>query len=321
MKKCKYIWFIPLVIYISCGDDEKAPAYYKQEMRNFVKGISSYAKGFNADFIVIPQNGNELVTNNGDTDGLPDAGYLSSIDGVGREDLFFGYDDDNVPTPEQEIDYMTVFLDVSEQNNVEVLVTDYCYSHDKMDESYAENNRKNYISFAAPERELNVIPQYPDNPYNTNTDDIGTLSDAKNFLYLLNPEAFSSKNSFISALTETNYDILIIDFFFDDEEFTSSDINLLKTKQNGGERLVISYMSIGEAEDYRFYWKIIWKTIPPEWMAGENPYWEGNYKVKYWKKEWQDIIFGNESSYLKKIIDAGFDGVYLDIIDAFEYFE
>jgi len=33
------------------------------------------------------------------------------------------------------------------------------------------------------------------------------------------------------------------------------------------------------------------------------------------------IIYGNNNSYLKKILDAGFDGVYLDIIDAFEYFE
>ena len=39
------------------------------------------------------------------------------------------------------------------------------------------------------------------------------------------------------------------------------------------------------------------------------------------KQEWQDIVFGNDESYLKKILDAGFDGVYLDIIDAFEYFE
>ena len=98
-------------------------------------------------------------------------------------------------------------------------------------------------------------------------------------------------------------------------------INTLKTKNNGGKRLVISYMSIGEAEDYRYYWKSGWDINPPVWLADENPYWLGNYKVRYWIKEWQDIIFGSESSYLKKIIDAGFDGVYLDIIDAFEYFE
>ena len=53
----------------------------------------------------------------------------------------------------------------------------------------------------------------------------------------------------------------------------------------------------------------------------ENPEWSGNYKVRYWYKEWQNIIYGNDSSYTKRILDSEFDGVYLDIIDAFEYFE
>ena len=56
-------------------------------------------------------------------------------------------------------------------------------------------------------------------------------------------------------------------------------------------------------------------------MDGENPNWPGNYKVRYWEQSWKDIIYGNDNSYLKKILDAGFDGVYLDIIDAFEYYE
>ena len=59
----------------------------------------------------------------------------------------------------------------------------------------------------------------------------------------------------------------------------------------------------------------------PYFLAEENPDWEGNYKVKYWNTDWQNIIYGNNNAYVKKIIDAGFDGVYLDIIDAFEYFE
>ncbi|NOX86519.1 MAG: hypothetical protein GXO86_11260, partial [Chlorobi bacterium] len=83
----------------------------------------------------------------------------------------------------------------------------------------------------------------------------------------------------------------------------------------------VCYMSIGEAEDYRYYWQPDWKPGNPSWLDKENPDWEGNYKVKYWDKGWQGIIFGNDGSYLKKILDAGFDGVYLDIIDAFEYFE
>ena len=61
--------------------------------------------------------------------------------------------------------------------------------------------------------------------------------------------------------------------------------------------------------------------FPPGWLSEENGDWHGNYKVHYWDPEWQEIIFGNAGSYLKKILDAGFDGVYLDIIDAFEFFE
>jgi len=45
------------------------------------------------------------------------------------------------------------------------------------------------------------------------------------------------------------------------------------------------------------------------------------YKVQYRKKNWQNIIYGKDNSYLNKILDTGFDGVYLDIIDAFEYLE
>jgi cysteinyl-tRNA synthetase len=322
MKIINFLLALVLILCLSCGDDEgDEDVDYKQEMRNFVEGISEYAKGISEDFIIIPQNGQELVTDNGDTDGEPDIAYLNSIDGVGREDLFYGYNDDDQETPKADKDYMMVFLDICEDAGVEVLVTDYCYSHQKMEESYVKNQAKGYISFAAPDRELGVIPDYPDEPNNVNAYDIGSLDAARNFLYLLNPGNYTSKNEFIEALSETDYDLLIIDYFFEDEEFTVSEINTLKFKNNGGRRLVVSYMSIGEAEDYRYYWHSDWENHPPSWLAGENPEWEGNYKVRYWKQEWKNIIYGSEDSYLGKIINKGFDGVYLDIIDAFEYFE
>jgi cysteinyl-tRNA synthetase len=110
-------------------------------------------------------------------------------------------------------------------------------------------------------------------------------------------------------------------FFKDGTQFTNSEITQLKNKANGGKRLVISYMSIGEAENYRYYWQTSWNTNKPNWLDAENPNWAGNYKVKYWITEWQSIIYGNDNSYLKKIVDTNFDGVYLDIIDAFEYYE
>jgi cysteinyl-tRNA synthetase len=314
------------LIFAGCDKDqvknpEPGNVDYRQEMREFVQAISQYAKARDADFIVIPQNGQELIARNGELDGPLAEAYLSAIDGTGREDLFYGYEEDNEPTPEEDKEYMIGFCDRCEQNSVEVLVIDYCSAHDRMDDSYAQNQAKGYISFAAPERNLNIIPDYPQQPFNKNAMDISALSEARNFLYLINGENYETKESFIQAVSATSYDLIVMDCFFNDQIFSSAEIGRLKTKPNGGARLVISYMSIGEAEDYRFYWNAGWENNPPDWLDAENPDWPGNYKVRYWEEEWQAVIFGAEEAYLDQILSAGFDGVYLDIIDAFEYFE
>ncbi|MBN2039714.1 MAG: endo alpha-1,4 polygalactosaminidase [Spirochaetes bacterium] len=326
MKKIFLLSIAFISFFTACGSDDSDDgdnnSVYKDRMREFVIAISQYAKEADTDFIVIPQNGQELVTADGNEDGDPSAAYLAAIDGVGREDLFYGYDNDNVATPQADTEYMTAFLDICEQNYVEVLTTDYCSDHTKMDDSYIKNAAKNYISFAASVRELNEIPAHPATPNNVNAININNLSQAKNFLYLINPDdAYSDKATFLSALEATDYDLIIMDLFFKGVALTNTDITQLKTKNGGGSRLVIAYMSIGEAEDYRYYWNSSWSVGSPSWIAAENPDWEGNYIVQYWNSEWQSIIFGNDTSYLEKILDAGFDGVYLDIIDAFEYFE
>ena len=52
-------------------------------------------------------------------------------------------------------------------------------------------------------------------------------------------------------------------------------------------------------------------------MNWKIPTGEGNYKVFYWNSAWQNTVL----DYVKIIIDQGFDGIYLDIIDAYQYFE
>ncbi|MFC2038663.1 endo alpha-1,4 polygalactosaminidase [Chloroflexota bacterium] len=293
---------------------------YRQTMRDFVTGISEYAKDRDDDFIIVPQNGHDLLTVDGNKNGQPAWDYIKAIDGVGREDTFYGYEGDNIATPISARDSILPFMDIAERNGIEVLAIDYCSKQEYMDDSYYQNAQKDYISFAADRRNLDNIPDYPSKPYNENSKDVHTLSEAENFLYLLNPGSYSSKEYFIDALKDTNYDILIIDACFEDI-LTEIDTATLKIKVNGGSRLVIAYMSIGEAEDYRYYWQAEWENDLPLWLAEENPNWEGNHKVEYWDPGWKEIIYGNNSSYLKRILDAGFDGVYLDIIDAFEYFE
>ncbi|MEQ9310137.1 MAG: endo alpha-1,4 polygalactosaminidase [Balneolaceae bacterium] len=321
--KIKSLIFLTIIIFTTtngCAQDENK-IDYKQEMRNFVQEISEYARNQRPDFIVIPQNGVQLVSNNGKWNGKPDLDYLNAIDGLGQESLYFGSTEDDINTPLDLSDYLEFYLDIGKDAGKTILVTDYTSTPTRMDSSYDLNEEKEYISFAADDRNLTTIPDYPEVIKDENTDPVSKLSDAENFLYLLNPEGFSSKMEFLTSISETNYGVVIMDAFYFDTLLTPQDLNLLKKKADGGDRLLISYMSIGEAEDYRYYWNESWEPGNPDWIVAENPNWEGNFKVKYWELDWKSYIYGNTESYLQKIIDAGFDGVYLDIIDGFYYFE
>jgi len=89
----------------------------------------------------------------------------------------------------------------------------------------------------------------------------------------------------------------------------------------GGEKIVLCYMSIGQAENYRFYWQREWSQDPPAWLDEPDPDWAGDYWVRYWDPGWQAIIYGSPDSYLDQILGLGFDGVYLDRVDTYWYYE
>jgi cysteinyl-tRNA synthetase, unknown class len=121
------------------------------------------------------------------------------------------------------------------------------------------------------------------------------------------------------------YDMIVIDYSRDGSNasvLTTEDVAKLKVKPDGSRRIVLSYLSIGEAETYRYYWRWYWGWffgwLAPSWLDKQNTEWRGNYGVRYWRPEWQKIIFSGENSYLERIIKAGFDGVYLDKVDEFE---
>jgi len=138
----------------------------------------------------------------------------------------------------------------------------------------------------------------------------------------------------LAELRSSEYDLVVIDYSAtgeDAQKWSAQDIIDLRSNGPCGDRIVLAYLSIGEAEDYRYYWDPNWVDslgdpipgVAPAWLGPTNPDWEGNYKVRYWDTDWQDILFGVSSgsnkSYLDRILDQGFDGVYLDIVDGFEY--
>jgi len=136
--------------------------------------------------------------------------------------------------------------------------------------------------------------------------------------------AFQLQNVDPVEIKLSPYDLIVIDYGFDRRNATAFPrevVNLMRSKPDGKKRLLFAYLSMGEAESYRYYWQDNWLTVRPEWLEPENPDWPGNYLVHYWDPQWQEILFGNPNAYLDRILAAGFDGVYLDGADKFEQWQ
>ncbi len=138
------------------------------------------------------------------------------------------------------------------------------------------------------------------------------------FAYVLQGDSLAkSKTEAVAQLAACGRDWLVLDANFSSpsEPWSTDDIAAIRAGKPG--RKVIAYLSIGEAGDYRDYWQHSWRTNPPAFLLTENPQWKGDFRVKYWHADWQEIILTD----VDKIMAAGFDGVYLDIVDGFEAFE
>ena len=132
---------------------------------------------------------------------------------------------------------------------------------------------------------------------------------------------YQLQNLDLDNAAHSPFDVLVIDTTLDgsdDTALTTGDLARLKQKADGKRRLVLAYLSIGEAESYRSYWDKTWKRAKPDWLLGENPEWKENYAVCFWHPGWQAVMCGTPEARLDRVIAAGFDGVYLDKCDVFD---
>lgn len=129
------------------------------------------------------------------------------------------------------------------------------------------------------------------------------LNDVKNWGYFIN-------NTDKRVVHKSSYQMVVIDTCDSDgNEFSSEDIKYMK--EDG--KLLIAYISLGEAENYRWYWKKEWNKRKPPFIGKENPDWPGNYPVNFWHPEWRTIT----EQILDKVITQGFDGIYIDKVDVY----
>lgn len=123
----------------------------------------------------------------------------------------------------------------------------------------------------------------------------------------------------VAQIAASEYDMVVLDFIPSEKDSTDYPMAEVVTWLHNAPRpkLVIAYIDIGQAENYRTYWQPGWRVGNPEWIVGADPDgWEGNFPVAFWYDEWQTIWLG-EGGLLSQILVAGFDGVYLDWIEAY----
>jgi cysteinyl-tRNA synthetase len=298
-----------IVTFFSCSK-EKRSEKAALEMQQFVIDISVYAKKVNPDFIIIPQNGVELAYNNADTAEGLNVPYMEAVDGFGVEELFYN----GTLAPDKERLAMLQKFKASKK----ILVSEYVSNDEHIPDAVNRNQKEGFLCFARVKNNYDYT-LIPDSLPNASTVSISNLQMAQNYLYLISSDQFKTKQEMIRAVSKTNYDLIITDLFFNDSLFTGAEIRQLKRKANGAKRLVVSYISIGSAEKYRYYWRGGWGLHHPLWLRKKYDGYKDEFWVKFWKKEWKDIIYGNNDSYMKKMLDAGFDGAYLDNVEGYYF--
>ena len=358
---CKVIWdaaakpkvkaTTPQPLVLPMTTSTPTPANFRYAMRELLGNMRDYLNTINyPDFQLINNGGIAIFDENPEHDWLEKdiAPLYSYVNAVTVEDVFYGTNidweiDDNNPTPEEYSQEFVRYLQLVQRNGLVPMVLDYCSTPAFIDDSFARCKELNMLDYCADVRELTKLTDYP--VQFENSDSHYTLKTIKNYAILLNSWQFRKQEKYLNALADTNYDCLIIDLLGPEHPLTPEEVEKIHYKKNGGRRILICYMSLGEAETYRTYWNRDWSNYMDsnnedadaadrenaenwkhavsycEWIDGPNGDWVGNFKVRYWTAEWQKVLFGTSDSYIDILTRYGFDGCFLDVIDAYEYFE
>ncbi|MDA0240824.1 MAG: hypothetical protein O3A84_12470 [Proteobacteria bacterium] len=302
------------------------------QMRSLVSDISRTARKLNPNFVVLVQDGLDLIeqTDAGDaTQKVASSPFIRAIDGVLIRGMFFRPPTPKVDTPfsrthEKTTAELLRLANLAKTRGLTILTTDFTVGSKMTQEYIKSSGDRGFIPFAASVRGFffDAIPKFPNRPRNENPKSITGLGQIKNYLYLTNSSAYDRQEEFVLALADTNYDAVIVDVLHRGRRpFTKRSVDGMKFKKLGSRRLVLAYMNVGNAETFRYYWQPTWREGSPGFVMSPVPGNPDRHFVEYWNPEWKKIIAGDTKSYLYGIFAQGYDGVVLDGLEAFRQFE
>lgn len=203
-------------------------------------------------------------------------------------------------------------------DNTKIISIDYCDSESSFDRAIAQAVKNNTIIYGFTNLNLafNDVKHQP--IINESAKNITQITQAQNILIIDDDSQYANKESFINDLRDTGFDIIIIPTQFHHQiAYTPEEIDSLKFKKNGTQRLLLAQLNVSEADPKDYYWKKSWQLGEPSWLKRPSFSDKTSIITNYWQADWQKII----SRHIKDIVRSDFDGVFFTGIENHKYFE
>lgn len=109
----------------------------------------------------------------------------------------------------------------------------------------------------------------------------------------------------VEKLLSTGAEMMVLD----PDAYNEEEIKAL----NSAGIKILAYLSVGEAEKYRRHFS---KLEGTDLIIQENPLWSENFQIKFWEPLWKSLLI----NYSKEILNKGFKGLFVDVVDAWQNF-
>jgi len=198
-----------------------------------------------------------------------------------------------------------------------ILSIEDCKDQKEVDAAFKGADRDRVLTYAA--TDADTLARLPKgHPRAENAAPVATVTAARNWLPLLSADRFGTKAEWIMSMERTNHDILLIDVVHrGTDPLTKDEVRRLKFKELGAPRLVLADLSIGKAHDRRYYWQKGWEVGNPPFLVAPVTDTPGSYITDLADPKWKEML----GKYVAGIMDLGFDGVVLDDLDTYLWFE
>jgi cysteinyl-tRNA synthetase, unknown class len=302
---------------------------YRDDMRKIVEELATFARGRDPNFTLITFGGTDLFSWSqreydlaelkrpegmkaaqvADTElpvGFPMRRYQQRVDGFILDGFFCA----PVRVPLADVEAMR-------NQRLKALSVDHCDA-DRAQAMFDQARRAGIVAHIDTDMDKRFasIPKFRPIPENPNN--VMNISTARSMLINLDNRSYGTKDDWLLALKNTNFDVLIVDGFYNGNmPLTKADVSTLKFKKMGAKRLVLAWIEISQASDDKFYWQREWRVGNPSWIHSLDRTNPGKYHVEFWNPAWKAIVGRTFAG----LMDLGFDGIVISGVEGYRRWE